>query len=141
MISNVTNSKNELCETVRLTSFKKTHNCKLLQFSSSLFILAFFCIYCCVLYTFLSCFERFFYVRGTQRKDSSKPLKHSIVKRILVRQIWAYFIPKKFFICSDYLAESLVIRRLQGSKLTFRKFQPEYRLPKIRGDLLRVKIR
>ena len=33
--------------------------------------------------------------RGTQRKYSSKPLKHSIVKRVLVfkRWIWAYFYP------------------------------------------------
>ena len=37
--------------------------------------------------------------RGTQRKYSSKPLKHSIVKRILVfkRQIQAYFYPLKIF--------------------------------------------
>ena len=33
--------------------------------------------------------------RGTQREYSSKPLKHSIVKRVLVfkRWIWAYFYP------------------------------------------------
>ena len=32
---------------------------------------------------------------GTQREYSSKPLKHSIVKRVLVfkRWIWAYFYP------------------------------------------------
>ena len=31
--------------------------------------------------------------RGTQREYSSKPLKHSIVKRVLVfkQWIWAYF--------------------------------------------------
>ena len=52
------------------------------------------------------------------------------------------FIPQKFFICSDFLAESLVIRKLQRSKfIPSRKFQPEKRLPKILGDLLRVKIR
>ena len=52
--------------------------------------------------------------RGTQREHSSKPLKHSIVKRVLVlkRWIWAYFFPYKFFICSDFLAENLVIRTL-----------------------------
>ena len=35
------------------------------------------------------------FVRGTQREYSSKPLKHSIVKRVLVfqRWIWAYFNP------------------------------------------------
>ena len=33
--------------------------------------------------------------RGTQREYSLKPLKHSIVKRVLVfkRWIWAYFYP------------------------------------------------
>ena len=33
--------------------------------------------------------------RGTQREYSSKPLKHGIVKRVLVfkRWIWAYFYP------------------------------------------------
>ena len=38
-------------------------------------------------------------VRGTQREYSSKPLKHSIVKRTLVskRYIWAYFYPLKIF--------------------------------------------
>ena len=37
--------------------------------------------------------------RGTQREYSSKPLKHSIVKRILVfeRQIQAYFYPLEVF--------------------------------------------
>ena len=37
--------------------------------------------------------------RGTQREHSSKPLKHSIVKRILVfeRQIQAYFYPLEVF--------------------------------------------
>ena len=53
-------------------------------------------------------------IRGTQRGYSSKPLKHSIVKRVLVfkQWIWAYFYPYKFFICSDFVAESLVIRKL-----------------------------
>ena len=39
------------------------------------------------------------FYRGTQRECSSKPLKHSIVKRILVikRQIQAYFYPPKIF--------------------------------------------
>ena len=34
-------------------------------------------------------------IRGTQREYSSKPLKHSIVKRVLVfkRWMWAYFYP------------------------------------------------
>ena len=34
-------------------------------------------------------------LRGTQREYSSKPLKHSIVKRVLVfkRSIWAYLYP------------------------------------------------
>ena len=34
-------------------------------------------------------------VRGTQREYSSKPLKHNIVKRVLVfkQWIWAYFYP------------------------------------------------
>ena len=38
-------------------------------------------------------------VRGTQREYSSKPLKHSIVKRILVFKQWicAYFYPLKIF--------------------------------------------
>ena len=46
-----------------------------------------------VLALLISCF------RGTQREDSSKPLKHSIVKRILVfkRQIQAYFYPLEIF--------------------------------------------
>ena len=38
-------------------------------------------------------------VRGTQREYSSKPLKHSIVKRVLVfkQWIWAYFYPLQIF--------------------------------------------
>ena len=47
------------------------------------------------------------------------------------------FTPLKFSICSDFLAESLVIRK----NLPLRKFQPEKRLPKILGDLFRLKIR
>ena len=53
-------------------------------------------------------------IRGTQREYTSKPLKHSIVKRVLVFINGGYghiFIPYKFFICSDFLAESLVIRK------------------------------
>ena len=40
-----------------------------------------------------------YFFRGTQREYSSKPLKHSIVERILVfkRQIQAYFYPLKIF--------------------------------------------
>ena len=40
------------------------------------------------------------FVRGTQREYSLKPLKHSIVERILVfkRQIQAYFYPLKIFL-------------------------------------------
>ena len=43
--------------------------------------------------------------RGIQREYSSKPLNHSIVKRILVFHAGRYrhiFINKKFFICSDF---------------------------------------
>ena len=36
--------------------------------------------------------------------------------------------------CSDSLAESLVIRKLKGSKLTFSKILAIKRLPKILGD-------
>ena len=56
-----------------------------------------------------------------ERENSSKPLEHSIVKCILVFKLYiqAYFCPLKILICSDFLAESLVIRKLQGSKLTF----------------------
>ena len=52
--------------------------------------------------------------RGSQREYSSKTLKHSIAKRILVliSRYRHIFIPWKFFICSDFLAESLVIRKL-----------------------------
>ena len=39
------------------------------------------------------------------------------------------FIPYKFFICSDFLAESLVIRKLQGSKLTFSKISARKKAP------------
>ena len=44
--------------------------------------------------------------RGTQREYSSKPLKHSIVKRILVLngKYKHIFIPYNFFIRSDFLA-------------------------------------
>ena len=36
-------------------------------------------------------------IRGTQREDSSKPLKYSIVERILVNGRYRHiFIPKKF---------------------------------------------
>ena len=45
--------------------------------------------------------------RGTQREYTSKPLKHYFNGRY--RHI---FIPSKFFVCSDFLAESLVIRKL-----------------------------
>ena len=52
------------------------------------------------------------------------------------------FIPEKFSFCSDFLAESLVIRKLQESKLTFSKILAQNkRVPKILGDLFRVKIR
>ena len=51
----------------------------------------------------VNCFPVF---RGTHREYSSKPLKHSIVERILVffSRYRHIFIPKKFFICSDFLA-------------------------------------
>ena len=39
------------------------------------------------------------------------------------------FIPYKFFICSDFLAESLVIRKLQGSKLTRSKILARKKAP------------
>ena len=43
----------------------------------------------------LRCFYTLNTIRGTQREYSSKPLKHSIVKRVLEfkRWIWAYFYP------------------------------------------------
>ena len=71
------------------------------------------------------------YDRGTQREYSSKPLKHSIVKRILVfkRQIQTYFYPLKIFYLLDFLVESLVIRKLQGSKLTFSKISARKKAP------------
>ena len=46
-----------------------------------------------------------------------------------------------FFICSDFLAESLVIQKFQRSKLTFSKILARKRLLKILGDLFRVEIR
>ena len=51
---------------------------------------------------------------GTQREYSSRPLKNDIVKRVLVFNggYGHIFIPYKFFICSDFLAEGLVIRKL-----------------------------
>ena len=39
------------------------------------------------------------------------------------------FIPQKFSICSDFLAESLVIRKLQGPKLTFPKISARKKAP------------
>ena len=39
------------------------------------------------------------------------------------------FIPYKFFICSDFLAESLVIGKLQGSKLTCSKISARKKAP------------
>ena len=67
-----------------------------------------------VFFFFISSFQSSYIFRGTQREYSSKPLKQSIFKRVLVfkRWIWAYFISYKFFICSDFLAESLVIQKL-----------------------------
>ena len=51
------------------------------------------------------------YHGGTQREYTSKPLKHSIVTRSLVLKRLDFGIylspPPKFFICSDFLAESL----------------------------------
>ena len=57
--------------------------------------------------------------RGTQREYSSKPLKHSIVKRVLVfkQWIWAYFIPYKFFICSDFRS------KISARKKAFENFR------------------
>ena len=46
------------------------------------------------------------------------------------------FIPLKVFICSDFLAESLVIRELQGWKLTFSKISARTKAAEILGDLL-----
>ena len=45
------------------------------------------------------------------------------------------FIAEKFFICSDFLDESLVMRKLQGSKLTFSNISARKMFPKILGDL------
>ena len=39
------------------------------------------------------------------------------------------FIPSKFFICSDFLAESLMIRKLLGSTLTFSKISARKKVP------------
>ena len=44
-----------------------------------------------------------------------------LAERLVIRLIQAYFYSLKFFIHSDFLAESVVIRKLQGSKLTFSK--------------------
>ena len=41
--------------------------------------------------------------------------------------------------CSDFLAESLVIRKLQGSKITFSKILARKRLPKILDELFQGK--
>ena len=40
-----------------------------------------------------------------------------------------FLFPKKIFICSDFLAESLVIRKLWGSKLTFSKISARKKAP------------
>ena len=57
-------------------------------------------------------------VRGTQRENSSKPLQHSIFECILVvkRRYKHIFVPYKFFICSDFLAESLYDPKIIGIK-------------------------
>ena len=58
--SNVTNNKNELSKTVRLTSFQNpTTACNPFQSSLSLSILASLCIFC-VIYTVFELFERIF---------------------------------------------------------------------------------
>ena len=52
------------------------------------------------------------------------------VRKHLRIALWSYlngkyrhiFIPPKFFICSDFLAQSLVIRKLKGAKVTFENF-------------------
>ena len=71
------------------------------------------------------------FIRGTQRQYSSKPLQHSIVKRILgfKRQIQAYFYPLRIFHLFGFLAESLLIRKLQRSKLTFSKILASKKAP------------
>ena len=55
--------------------------------------------------------------QGRPREYSSKPLKHIIVERtnfsIILKGRYSHiFFSQKFFICSDFLAESLVTRKL-----------------------------
>ena len=89
----------------------------------------------------VSLFNIKYNIQGHPTRIQFKTTQHSIVERILVfkRQIQAYFYPLKLFICSDFLAESLVIRKLQGSKLTFSKISARKRLPKILAGLFQGK--
>ena len=69
--------------------------------------------------------------RGTQREYSSNHLNIALLNvfQYLNGRHRHIFIPQKFFICSDFLAESLVIRKLQGSKLTFSKISARKKAP------------
>ena len=65
-------------------------------------------------------------IRGTQR-----PLNIALLNvfQYLNGRFRHNFNPSKFFICSDFLPESLVIRKLQGSKLTFSKMSARKKAP------------
>ena len=84
------------------------------------------------------------YLRGTQREYSSKPLKHSIVKRILVfkQQIQGYFYPLKIFHLFGFPSGKSSGLKIIGIKTyLFKNFSQGKRLPEILGDLFTVKIR
>ena len=81
-------------------------------------------------------------LRGTQEKIVKNHLNIALLNAFwyLNGRYRHIFIPQKFFICSDFLAESLV--RSSDAKIIgiktylFENFYQKKRLPKILGDLL-----
>ena len=93
-------SLSPVCDSIaketRLTTWKVLKICLLLKHSTGSVMWQMYVGFCSEL-SYQQSFQTL--NRGTQREYSSKPLKHSIVKRILVlkRQIQAYFYPLKIF--------------------------------------------
>ena len=58
-----------------------------------------------------------------------KRFQLNLDERLERQNVMVIFIPPKFFIFSDFLAESLVIRKLQGSQLTFSTISARKKAP------------
>ena len=78
------------------------------------------------------------FIRATQREYSSKPLKHSIVKRILVfkRQIQAYFHPLKMFHLFGFPSVKSSDPKILGINYLFENFSQKKGFRKFQVTLL-----